>query len=78
MTKTKKLELISQLSDILQELDWVFATPDNDEACQGLIIGEIEFVSEVVQAIYGDDVEIITANDENDGEPILNFNKTKH
>lgn len=78
MTKTKKLELISQLSDILQELDWVFAVPADDDTCRGLIVGEIEFVSEVVQSFYGDDVEITTANEENDGEPILNFNKTKH
>lgn len=78
MTKTKKIELISQLADILSELDWVFAIPADDATCQGLIVGEIEYVSAVVEAYYGDSVEIVTTTDENDGEPILNVDETKH
>lgn len=78
MTKDKKLELVGQLQDIFEELGWVFSVPVSDEPIQGMIVGEVEYVTDVIRAYYGDDVEITTASELNDGEPILNLDKTKH
>lgn len=56
--KDKQVQLIRQLADIIQELDWVIAVPADDEICQGLIVGTPEYVSEVVQSYYGEITEI--------------------
>lgn len=78
MNKDKKLKLIQQLSEILQELNWVVAIPQNDDPCQGLIVGELDYVTDVINAYYGDDVEVLQPNNGNDDEPIINEDETKH
>lgn len=56
--KNREMELIQSLADICEELGWIIAIPSQDELVPGLIIGSEEFVADVIQTVYGDDVEI--------------------
>lgn len=64
--KKRQIELIKELANIFEELEWLVAIPtDNDsDVCRGLIVGEQDFVLDVTKAYYGDDAEIIIPNNE--------------
>lgn len=62
MDKAKQLKLIQQLADIFQELDWLVAIPMDTKECQGLIVGEKQFVEAVAKKYYGEQAEIISPN----------------
>lgn len=58
--KKRQQQLIEQLADICSELEWVVALPVDAEKVPGIIMGNEEFVNEVVRAYYGEDYELFT------------------
>ncbi len=53
-----KMEVIQELAELVDTLGWVMALP-NDEIVPGLIIGEKDFVVDVVKQYYGDGYEVL-------------------
>jgi hypothetical protein len=69
MNMKKKQELIQQLCEICEQLDWVVGIPSeegSEDTVDGLIIGKEEFVMQVVQA-FTDDYEVIRTNEDTGG-----------
>ncbi len=64
MNKRRQLELIKELANIFEELEWIVAIPTDDDVCHGLIVGEQTFVLEVTKSHYGEDAEIVIPNSE--------------
>lgn len=64
ITKDKQAKLIRELANIIEELEWVIAIPDNDEVCQGLIIGTPEYVTELVEILSPEPTDIVAPNTE--------------
>lgn len=78
MDEKKQMELIMELSSICEELGWVVAIPSQEEKVPGLIIGTEEFVQEVVEIYYGDDVEIYKKEMNSEGmEEVVSTKKKK-
>lgn len=74
MNQRKQIELIEQLASICEELGWVIALPNQEEKVPGLIMGNEEFVAEVIQAYYGEDVEVFKKSQGAEGmEPMDDF-----
>ena len=48
MNKSRKYELIQELSDIVAELGWNIAIQDDEELVDGLIIGTEEYILNVL------------------------------
>lgn len=61
----RQQELINQLSEICEELEWVVGLPDVDAegTVPGLMIGKEDFVYELAEC-YGQEVEVYTLNQE--------------
>lgn len=53
-----KMEVIQELAELIDSLGWVMALP-TDEIVPGLIIGEKDFVMDVVKQYYGDGYEVL-------------------
>lgn len=68
MNQKRQQELITQLAEICEELEWVVGLPkeDDDKMVPGLIIGEEAFVMQVVAA-YTDDYEVYAKDSATDG-----------
>lgn len=61
MTYTKKQqELIEELASICEELGWVIALPTMEDTIPGLVIGQENFVNDVVSVYYGENYEVFT------------------
>lgn len=58
-SREKQAKLIQQLTEIVIELEWVIAIPDNDQICQGIIVGTPEYVSEIVDIVAPNTTDII-------------------
>lgn len=66
LSKKRQMELIGELANIFEELEWLVAIPTaEDDTCSGLIVGEQSFVLDVTKAFYGEDAEILIPNSEN-------------
>ena len=57
-----KMEVIQELADLVDSLGWVIALP-NDEPVPGLIVGEKDYVEDVVKKYYGDEYEVLERDD---------------
>lgn len=69
MNQKRQQELITQLAEICEELEWVVGLPKeegDDTMVPGLIIGKEEFVMQVVAA-YTDDYEVYAKDSATDG-----------
>ena len=53
-----KMEIIQELGELVDSLGWVMALP-TDEIVHGLIIGEKDYVLDVVQTYYGEGYEVL-------------------
>lgn len=51
--KKTQIELMNELAELVEQLGWVIGIPDGDEKVPGLVIGELSYVEEVVEAYYG-------------------------
>ena len=51
-------EIIQRLSELVNQLGWVIALPTNVDTVPGLIIGQEDFVKEVVTAYYGPNFDL--------------------
>lgn len=67
----RQSELIQQLAEIVAELEWVIALPTSDTV-PGLIVGNEEFVADVIKVYYGlDEGEYATFTEDPTGETAL-------
>lgn len=64
VSKQRQIELIKELADIFEELEWMVAIPTDSDTCKGLIAGEKDFVVDVTRSHYGEDAEIVVPNSE--------------
>lgn len=69
--KRSQEEIIEELSNLVEELGWVIGLPDGTEKVPGLIVGEQNFVIEVVKSYYGENFDIYTKNDETGQSEII-------
>lgn len=67
MNQKRQMELIDQLAQICEELNWVIALPTQEEPVPGIIMGQEGFVQEVVQSYYGDAYEVLTKEAHEEG-----------
>jgi hypothetical protein len=59
MTHSKKQQaLIEELASICEELGWVVALPSEGEIIPGLVIGQEQFVIDVVSVYYGEGFDV--------------------
>lgn len=60
MTKQKKVELILQIADICEQLDWVIGIATNEDSGKvpGLLIGTHDFVLDIMGHYSPEDYEI--------------------
>jgi hypothetical protein len=56
--KREQQELIQELAEIVNRLGWVIALPTNVDMVPGLIIGQEDFVKEVVETYYGPNYDV--------------------
>lgn len=67
VSKKTQTELIEQLAVICEELEWNIALPTTDEIVPGLIIGTPVFIRDVVSVVYGDNYDVFTKSEFEDG-----------
>lgn len=68
--KRRQHELIQQLSELVNELGWIIALPAGDDMVPGLIIGQEEFVKDVVETYYGPNFTTFEEDPTGEGELI--------
>lgn len=64
MTKQQKVDLILQIADACEKLNWVIglATDEHSEKVPGLILGTQEFVSDVMNRYEPNNVELYSTS----------------
>lgn len=66
----RQLELITQLSEIVEELGWQIAMDSETEIVTGLIIGDEEFISNVAGNIESIDFDLMTFDGKKDKKEV--------
>lgn len=70
-TKKSQEQIIEELSNLVEELGWVIGLPDGTDKVPGLIIGEQDFVIDVVKSYYGENFDIYTKDEESGQTEII-------
>lgn len=71
-----QMELIAELAELVSQLGWVIALP-NEEKPEGLIIGKPDYVVGVVNAYYGSENIEILEQDPESGFESQSFDETE-